>query len=30
MTAMQRSYVRVAVLWVVVLISLFAFQQYFS
>ena len=30
MTAMQRSYVRVAVLWVVVLLALYAFEQYFS
>jgi hypothetical protein len=30
MTAMSRSYIRVAVLWVVVLLALFAFEQYFS
>jgi len=27
---MQRNYVRVVVLWLVVLIALYAFQQYFS
>jgi len=27
---MQRTYVRVVVLWLVVLIALYAFQQYFS
>jgi hypothetical protein len=26
----RRSYVRVVVLWVIVLAALFAFQQYFS
>jgi hypothetical protein len=30
MTAMQRTYVRVVVVWLVVLIALYAFQQYFS
>jgi hypothetical protein len=30
MTDMQRSYVRVTALWLVVLVALFAFQQYFS
>ena len=30
MTNMQRSYLRVAVLWVVVLLALYAFEQYFS
>jgi hypothetical protein len=29
-TQMQRGYVRVAVLWVVVLCALYGFQQYFS
>jgi hypothetical protein len=29
-TTMQRTYVRVVVVWLVVLIALFAFQQYFS
>jgi hypothetical protein len=29
-TTMQRNYVRVVVLWLVVLIALYAFQQYFS
>jgi len=27
---MQRTYVRVVLVWVVVLIALYAFQQYFS
>jgi len=27
---MQRTYVRVVVIWLVVLIALYAFQQYFS
>jgi len=27
---MQRTYVRVVVIWLVVLIGLYAFQQYFS
>ena len=30
MTDVRRSYVRVLVLWVVVLAALFAFQEYFS
>ena len=30
MTNMQRSYLRVAMLWVVVLLALYAFEQYFS
>lgn len=30
MTDIERSYARVAVLWVVVLVALYAFQQYFS
>jgi hypothetical protein len=30
MTNIRRSYVRVLVLWVVVLVSLYAFQEYFS
>jgi hypothetical protein len=29
-TTMQRTYVRVVVIWLVVLIALYAFQQYFS
>jgi hypothetical protein len=29
-TTMQRNYVRVVVVWLVVLIALYAFQQYFS
>jgi hypothetical protein len=29
-TTMQRTYVRVVVVWLVVLIALYAFQQYFS
>jgi len=29
-TGVQRAYVRVLVIWVVVLAALFAFQQYFS
>jgi hypothetical protein len=28
--AMRRSYVRVLVIWVLVLAALYAFQQYFS
>jgi hypothetical protein len=27
---MTRSYIRVLIIWVVVLVALFAFQQYFS
>jgi len=27
---MQRSYLRVLVVWVLVLVALYAFQQYFS
>ena len=30
MSDMRRSYLGVTVLWVVVLLALFAFQQYFS
>jgi hypothetical protein len=30
MSDIRRSYVRVAVLWVVVLLALYAFEQYFS
>ena len=30
MSDMRRSYLRVAVIWVAVLLGLFAFQQYFS
>ena len=30
MSDMRRSYLRVIVIWVAVLIGLFAFQQYFS
>jgi hypothetical protein len=30
MTAMRRSYVKVLVSWLVVLLGLYAFQQYFS
>jgi hypothetical protein len=30
MSGMQRSYVRVVIIWVVVLAGLYAFQQYFS
>ena len=30
MSDMRRSYVRVVVIWVVVLIALYAFQEYFS
>jgi hypothetical protein len=29
-TTMQRTYVHVFVVWLVVLIALYAFQQYFS
>jgi hypothetical protein len=29
-TDIRRSYVRVVVIWVIVLAALFAFQQYFS
>jgi hypothetical protein len=29
-TTMQRTYVRVVVVWLVVLIALYTFQQYFS
>jgi hypothetical protein len=29
-TTMQRTYVRVIVVWLVVLIALYAFQQHFS
>ena len=30
MTDIRRSYVRVVIIWVVVLAALFAFEQYFS
>ena len=30
MTAMQRQYVQVMVVWVVVLTALYAFQEYFT
>jgi len=30
MTSMQRNYVRVLIIWVVVLAGLYAFQQYFG
>ena len=30
MTAMQQQYVRVAVVWVTVLIALYALQEYFT
>ncbi len=30
MNAMRRSYIRVVVIWVVVLVALYAFQEYFS
>jgi len=30
MSDVRRSYVRVVVLWVVVLVALYAFQEYFS
>jgi len=30
MTAVERSYVRVLVTWVVVLAALYSFQEYFS
>ena len=30
MSDIRRSYVRVVILWVVVLAALYAFQQYFS
>ena len=30
MTAMQRTYVRVLIVWVVTLASLYAFQAYFT
>lgn len=30
MTTMQRNYVRVLIVWVVVLAGLYAFQQYFG
>lgn len=30
MSSMTRSYVRVIVLWILVLAALFAFQRYFS
>ena len=30
MTAMQRQYVRVAATWVVVLVALYALQEYFT
>ncbi len=30
MSDMRRSYLRVTVIWVAVLLGLFAFQQYFS
>jgi hypothetical protein len=29
-TRMQRQYVRVLVIWVVVLVALYAFQEYFA
>jgi hypothetical protein len=29
-TAMQQQYVRVMAIWVVVLVALYAFQQYFT
>jgi hypothetical protein len=29
-TAMRRSYARVLIVWVIVLLALFAFQEYFS
>jgi hypothetical protein len=29
-TAMQQQYVRVMALWVVVLVALYAFQEYFT
>jgi hypothetical protein len=30
MSDMRRSYVRVMIVWAIVLVSLYAFQQYFS
>ena len=30
MTAVQRSYIKVLVVWVITILSLFALQQYFS
>lgn len=30
MTAMQQQYVRVMAVWVVVLVALYAFQEYFT
>lgn len=30
MTAMQQQYARVMALWVVVLVALYAFQEYFT
>ncbi len=30
MTAMQQQYVRVAVVWVTVLVALYALQEYFT
>jgi hypothetical protein len=30
MTGMERSYVRVILIWVSVLVALYVFQQYFS
>ena len=30
MTAMQQQYVRVMAVWVVVLLALYAFQEYFT
>ena len=30
MTGIRRSYVRVLILWVIMLAALFAFQEYFS
>ncbi len=30
MSDVRRSYVRVLVLWIVVLVALYAFQEYFS
>ena len=30
MSNLKRSYLRVAIIWVLVLLALYAFQQYFS
>ncbi len=30
MNVMTRSYIRVLVIWILVLVALFSFQQYFS